>query len=105
MGKLAANGCITIDDESKFNVEPTFLGQLCSFYYIKNETIWFFNQKLVSGVSIPEILRILAYAKEFEEIPLRHNEDNYNEALSKLCPLKCDKSAFNSSNEKTFILY
>jgi len=29
-------------------------------------------------------------AKEFEEVPVRHNEDNLNDGLAKLCPYKVD---------------
>jgi activating signal cointegrator complex subunit 3 len=35
-------------------------------------------------------MRILSYSSEYLDVPMRHNEDNMNEALSKLCPLKCD---------------
>ena len=33
-----------------------------------------------------EILNILSLSHEFDEMPVRHNEDNYNEALFKLLP-------------------
>lgn len=51
------------------------------------------------------MIRILSYAKEFEEVPLRHNEDNMNEALSKICPLKSDSKKMDDANEKTFLLF
>ena len=50
------------------------------------------------------MIRVLAYSKEFDEVPLRHNEENLNEELAKICPLECDKKSFDISNEKTFLL-
>jgi activating signal cointegrator complex subunit 3 len=52
-----------------------------------------------------KLVEILAYAKEFDEIPLRHNEDNYNEALAKICPYPIPNKAYDSSNLKTFLLF
>jgi hypothetical protein len=31
---------------------------------------------------------MVAYAKEYEEIPMRHNEEVHNEELANICPLK-----------------
>jgi hypothetical protein len=39
--RLEEHGCIKLIDE--YNFEPTFLGYLSSFYYIKHETIWKFK--------------------------------------------------------------
>jgi activating signal cointegrator complex subunit 3 len=78
---------------------------LASFYYIKHETIYDFDKKLKAEISLPELIRIISYAKEFEEVPLRHNEENMNEELSKSCPLSCNKKAFDSPNEKTYLLF
>lgn len=46
----------------------------------------------------------MAYSSEFNEVPVRHNEENLNEALSKLCRFKCDKSKMDSPNEKAYLL-
>ncbi len=50
------------------------------------------------------MIRVLSYSKEFDEVPLRYNEENLKEELAKICPLECDKRNFDSSNEKTFLL-
>lgn len=36
---------------------------------------------------------------------MRHNEDNMNDALSKISPLKFDPYKLNLPQEKTFLLY
>jgi hypothetical protein len=33
------------------------------------------------GLSIPEILEMVSNAHEFNEVPVRHNEDNLNEVI------------------------
>lgn len=45
----------------------------------------------------------MANAKEFDEIPLRHNEDNMNENLAKLVPYEVEK-LYDSPNIKTNLL-
>lgn len=47
---------------------------------------------------------MLAYASEFNEVPVRHNEDNLNEALAKICPLSSDRSRMGVPNEKAYLL-
>ena len=55
-------------------------------------------------MEIKDLIHILSMAKEFDEIPLRHNEDLMNESLSKLCPFEVDKRTFDSPNTKTNLL-
>jgi len=103
IGKLENDKCVKVQDE--FNISPTFLGETASFYYIKHETVAYFSENLGPAHSIIKLVEILAYAKEFEEIPLRHNEDNYNEALAKICPYPTKDRNYDSSNLKTFLLF
>lgn len=103
--RLQAHGCLKIDEEENFYIEPTFLGNLAAFYYIKHETVHYFNQKLSNSISLPDLLRVIAYSHEYAEVPLRHNEENLNEELARLCPLKCDKKKMDDPNEKTYLLF
>lgn len=101
--ELETDGVITIEDENK--LAPTFLGQIASSYYIKHESAAHFKKKVTAGLSIIDLVKILSYAKEYEEIPVRHNEDNYNEALAKICPYKGPDKNYESPNLKTFLLF
>lgn len=100
---LEKDGCVKIHDG--YALENTFLGQIASFYYVRHATVSYFNNHLTPDLTIIELLKVLAYAKEFEEIPLRHNEDNYNEALAKICPYSPPNKNYDSSNLKTFLLF
>lgn len=67
--------------------------------------MYYFDTKLTANISLPDLIRVLSYAEEYAEVPLRHNEENLNEELSKLCPLKCNKKAMDSAHEKTYLLF
>ena len=100
---MESNGCIKIEDD--FILKSTFLGQIASFYYIKHQTVNDFAQKIKQSLSIVKLLEIISYAKEYEEMPVRHNEDNYNEALAKLCPYQPSEKNYGSPFLKTFLLF
>ena len=99
---LEKDGCIKVTDD--FTIENTFMGHIASFYYIRHATAAHFNKELQTNMSIIELIRVISYAKEFEEVPLRHNEENYNEALAKICPYRTPNKNYDSSNLKTFLL-
>lgn len=103
LNKLQKSGCIKIIDD--FYFEPLSLGFLASYYYIKHETISFFEKSINENLSIMKLIDILSKAHEFDEIPVRHNEDNYNEGLAKICPYPVDKRTYDSPNTKTNLLF
>lgn len=75
--QLKDAGCIEIDDESDV-VQSTFLGQVASLYYLRYKTMKVFVSDLISSMDIPKVVRLLCNASEYEELPVRHNEDNLN---------------------------
>ena len=101
--KLSDARCVKLIDE--FSFEPFPLGFLASYYYIKHETISYFEKKLTENLSIYGLVDLLSKAKEFDEVPVRHNEDNYNEGLAKICPFPVDKKTLDSPNTKTNLLF
>jgi activating signal cointegrator complex subunit 3 len=50
------------------------------------------------------LIDILSKAKEFAGLPVRHNEDILNEALSHLVPLKVPKHSLESPHVKANLL-
>lgn len=74
LNRLVDYKCIKMNDDD-YNFEPTFLGHLASYYYIKHETVYKFSSELSNCKSIYELLKLLCNAHEFDEIPVRHNED------------------------------
>jgi len=103
LAQLQRDGCVKVIDD--FQVETTFLGQIASFYYIKHQTAAYFHNNIRPQMNIIELLRLISNAKEFDEIPMRHQDDNYNEALAKICPYPAQDRNYESPHLKTFLLF
>ena len=56
------------------------------------------------NTGIAELIDILSNAQEFAGLPVRHNEDVLNEALSHLVPLKVNKHNLESPHVKANLL-
>ena len=103
MAKLAEHKCIIINEDN-YNIEPTFLGHLASYYYIKHETVYKFWTDLPNCKTIFSLLKELSDAHEFDEIPVRHNEDILDSELAKLCRYTVSNN-MDSPNTKTLLLF
>ncbi|KAI8920167.1 Sec63 Brl domain-containing protein [Powellomyces hirtus] len=94
--------CVHIDGE--VNVEPTTYGKIASYYYLHYSTIRTLTSRLGPGyraptgmsadgrkdadhADFPELLRILCDVSEYDELPVRHNEDKMNADLEKSLPV------------------
>ncbi|KAI8925867.1 Sec63 Brl domain-containing protein [Entophlyctis helioformis] len=90
--------CIEIVDD--FEVLPTSYGKIASYYYLRYKTMGVLKRRLapnfrmpVAGASgeqaagdLPKLLRILSDVAEYDELPVRHNEDLLNRDLEMLVP-------------------
>jgi len=103
LAKLVSSGCIEYNSEEE-TVCATTLGRLASFYYLSHETIEYMNNALVADVSIGSLIQILANAKEFYGLPVRHNEDVLNEGLTHLVPIKVPKHDLENPHVKANLL-
>lgn len=87
LDELAASGCVDVFLSG--DVEPTALGKMMSYYYLSHTTI----RHLVRSAgaqgqaTLPDVLSWMSGASEYDELPVRHNEDLVNEALSSNLPL------------------
>ncbi|CAG8774274.1 2901_t:CDS:1, partial [Funneliformis caledonium] len=84
MKELSLSYCINMDDD--FNVEPTSLGRLASYYYLSHKTIRLVRDHIKNDSTIRDILGILCNSDEYSELPVRHNEDLQNQDLEKELP-------------------
>ena len=55
------------------------MGRIASFYYLSHQTTLMFKQALKENLSVEQYLRIMCNAHEYDELPVRHNEDILNE--------------------------
>ena len=87
-GELAESGCIALD--SNGDVDSTPLGKIMSYYYLSHKTIRHLLKHAKRDASFEDILSWVCGATEFDELPVRHNEDLINAELSKNLPLNAE---------------
>src|SRR5271170_1176052 len=76
---LQTSNCIEIQ---KNKLHSTPLGKIASYYYLSHKTVRNFCTKVTLTSDTRQILRLLAEATEYDELPVRHNEDKINLELS-----------------------
>ena len=103
LAKLVLAQCIEVDNDTE-EIRPTTLGYLASFYYLSHETVRDISDALSKSQDIGQLIDTLSKAKEFAGLPVRHNEDVLNEALSHLVPLKVPKHNLESPHVKANLL-
>lgn len=101
--KLQKAKCVEYNSEEEI-VSPTPLGHISSFYYLTYETIEYLNQTLKAESDTDTLISVLSNAKEFYGLPVRHNEDVLNEALTHLVPIKVPKHDLENPHVKANLL-
>eukprot|EP00930_Biecheleria_cincta_P022697 TRINITY_DN16541_c0_g2_i1.p1 TRINITY_DN16541_c0_g2~~TRINITY_DN16541_c0_g2_i1.p1 ORF type:complete len:2306 (+),score=474.18 TRINITY_DN16541_c0_g2_i1:62-6919(+) len=114
LDELIRSGCIELKEQPMIQgktpsaaVDPTKLGRIASLYYLSHRTVAQFQRTLArEGMSFVEILRVLCECPEYDELPVRHNEDKLNAEFAELCPLEVDLAiqAYDSPHTKAFLL-
>ncbi|KAF6165077.1 hypothetical protein GIB67_000661 [Kingdonia uniflora] len=99
---LEDSGCIKVTENS---VESTMLGSIASQYYLSYTTVSMFGSNIDSDTSLEIFLHILSGASEYDELPVRHNEENFNEALSERVPYPVDKHRLEDPHVKANLLF
>ncbi|CAI0431699.1 unnamed protein product [Linum tenue] len=99
---LEDGGCIKMDED---NVASTMLGMIASQYYLSYMTVSMFGSNIGPDTSLEVFLHILSGAAEYDELPVRHNEEKYNEALSERVPYLVDKNSLDDPHVKANLLF
>jgi activating signal cointegrator complex subunit 3 len=104
---LTDAGCITCLDDKPTPLsilESTSIGSTSSFYYMSYHSAAHFNRYVREDSDVNHLLQLLCEAKEFEEIPVRHNEDKLNETLAEHVEVPPFDDDMESPYVKTFLL-
>lgn len=99
---LEDSGCIKITEDS---VEPMMLGSIASQYYLSYLTVSMFGANLGPDLSLEVFLHILSASSEYDELPVRHNEENYNAALAEKVRYVVDKNRLEDPHVKANLLF
>uniref|UniRef100_A0A8C8AXY4 U5 small nuclear ribonucleoprotein 200 kDa helicase n=1 Tax=Otus sunia TaxID=257818 RepID=A0A8C8AXY4_9STRI len=102
LSDLEQSKCISIEDE--MDVAPLNLGMIAAYYYINYTTIELFSMSLNAKTKVRGLIEIISNAAEYENIPIRHHEDNLLRQLSQKVPHKLTNPKFNDPHVKTNLL-
>ncbi|KND04164.1 ATP-dependent RNA helicase BRR2 [Spizellomyces punctatus DAOM BR117] len=101
LDELATSKCIAVEED---DVTPLNLGMIAAYYYINYVTIEVFSMSLNPKTKIRGLLQIIAAAAEFEDVPIRHHEDQVLKRIYERLPVKVDTPNYNDPHFKTNIL-
>uniref|UniRef100_A0A1D1YQG8 RNA helicase n=1 Tax=Anthurium amnicola TaxID=1678845 RepID=A0A1D1YQG8_9ARAE len=99
---LEDSGCTKMNENC---VEPLMLGSIASHYYLSYKTVSMFGSNIGPNTSLEVFLHILSAVSEYDELPVRHNEENYNAALSEKVPYIVDTNHLDDPHVKANLLF
>ncbi|RYP17754.1 hypothetical protein DL765_004332 [Monosporascus sp. GIB2] len=88
LDELATSKCVEVYPNG--DVDPTPFGKIMSYYYLSHKTIRHLVKHAKSSASFVDVLSCMSRATEYDELPVRHNEDLINAELSKNLPFQGD---------------
>ncbi|KAL2166430.1 hypothetical protein VTG60DRAFT_2783 [Thermothelomyces hinnuleus] len=81
LAELTESKCVEVYPNG--DVDPTPLGKIMSYYYLSHKTIRHLVRKAKPQASFLDALTWMCRATEYDELPVRHNEDLINAELSR----------------------
>lgn len=84
LGELEESKCV--ESFPNGDVDPTPLGKIMSYYYLSHKTIRHLVNNVKPNASFLNVLSWMCHATEYDELPVRHNEDLVNDVLSQNLP-------------------
>lgn len=87
LNDLAESDCVFV--HSNGDVDSTPFGKIMSYYYLSHLTIrsMLGRSRKTPAASFADVLAWVSLATEFDDLPVRHNEDLINAELAKNLPL------------------
>ncbi|KAL9093826.1 MAG: hypothetical protein Q9159_000128 [Coniocarpon cinnabarinum] len=89
LSELAESQCVEL--HSNGDVDPTPFGKIMSYYYLSHMTIRHFLSAASPAATFADVLSMMCRATEYDDLPVRHNEDLINAELSRALPVPPDK--------------
>ena len=111
---LEVSKCVNIHrpfsvmQNSEISFTPTKIGLVCALYYLKHETGHHLHNQLLAkgteGWSFIQLAKIVADCSEFDEFPMRHKDDTYNEELAQTLPVSIPHADMDSPHTKGILV-
>ncbi|GAA5998703.1 ATP-dependent RNA helicase BRR2 [Rhodotorula paludigena] len=102
LADLQNSKAITIEDE--MDVSALNLGMIAAYYNINYVTVDIFSMSLTEKTKLRGLLEIVSSAAEFENIPIRHHEDQLLRKVYDRVPVKLANVDFESPHFKVNVL-
>lgn len=101
--ELEISGCVEIIDG--FDVAPTVFGKIASYYYLSHRTMRLFEERIKPDSTTEQIIQLLTDGAEYDQLPVRHNEDLLNSELSTVVRYPVPNgAAMDSPHTKAYLL-
>ena len=102
--ELAESGCVNVEPNG--DIDPTPMGKIMSYYYLSHKTIRHLLQYAKQNASFEDVLSWVSCATEYDDLPVRHNEDLINAELSNSLPLQAGSLSLpmHDPHVKAFLL-
>lgn len=81
LDELSQSKCVEVYPNG--DVDPTPMGKIMSYYYLSHKTIRYLVKHAKPQASFLDVLTWMCRATEYDELPVRHNEDLINAELSR----------------------
>ena len=101
--ELQSSYCVAIDADGA-SLQSQFLGMIASYYYLSHKTVKLFADTLTPSSSSNEVLQLLCDVPEYDEMPVRHNEDKVNEEMASTLPIRLPSYTYDSPHTKVHLL-
>jgi len=101
--ELEQSHCIEIDEDG-VSIFPLTFGRIASFYYLHHTTMRLFYDAIDEQNDIASLLAVLSNTSEYDELPVRHNEDKLNEDLAAVAPIRVDPHMLDDPHTKAHLL-
>ncbi|KAJ4376494.1 putative steryl acetyl hydrolase mug81 [Neocucurbitaria cava] len=88
LNELHESSCAVVEPTGEVDATP--LGKIMSYYYLSHKTIRYLVKNAKRDATFSDVLSWISHATEYDELPVRHNEDLINAELSKALPLGAD---------------
>ncbi len=85
LNELAESRCLEMYPNG--DIDSTPLGKIMSYYYLSHKTIRHLVTHATRSATFTDVLSWMSSATEYDELPVRHNEDLINAELSRNLPL------------------
>lgn len=85
LGELAESKCLEMYPNG--NIDSTPLGKIMSYYYLSHRTIRHLVKNAKRDATFADVLSWMSSGTEYDELPVRHNEDLVNAELAKNLPI------------------